>query len=298
MCGRRPDTIFSQYKRATILRRVARRLQVNLFEDIPTYLEFLRLHPAEVTALLHDLLISVTNFFRDAEAFAVLESYIPQLFAGKAAGEEVRVWVAGCATGEEAYSVAMLLSEYAARLETPPSIQVFATDLDEDAIQVARAGVYTATIEADVSSERLRRFFYRENGRYRIKKELRERVLFSVHNLLKDSPFSRLDMVTCRNLLIYLKREAQEDILDVFHFALHSSGLLFLWAAQKVSMTATRFLRPRIGSTACIYAAPRLAPAGRCPDFRSGRRRRAWGGRRCRRLFPRLCRQRARLPFL
>lgn len=226
---------FTQYKRATILRRVARRLQVNLLEDIPTYLEFLRLHPSEVTALLHDLLISVTNFFRDPQAFAVLEGYIPQLFADKKATEEVRVWVAGCATGEEAYSVAIMLSEYAARLDTPPSIQVFATDLDANAIQIARSGVYPATIEADVSSERLRRFFHKDEGRYHIKKELRERVLFSVHNLLKDSPFSRLDMVTCRNLLIYLKREAQEGIFDLFHFALRSSGLLFLGSAESVS---------------------------------------------------------------
>jgi two-component system CheB/CheR fusion protein len=226
---------FAHYKRATILRRVARRLQVNLLETIPSYLDFLRTHPTESTALLQDLLISVTNFFRNPDAFALLESQIPQLFAGKAAHDQVRVWVAGCATGEEAYSVAMLLCEYAGRLEAPPSIQVFATDLDEGVIHIARTGVYPATIEADGSPERLRRFFHKEDGRYRIRKEVRERVLFSVHNLIKDPPFSRLDLITCRNLLIYLKREAQDAVFDLFHFALRPGGLLLLGSSESIS---------------------------------------------------------------
>ena len=226
---------FAHYKRATILRRVARRMQVNLLEDIPGYLAFLQPHPHEALALLHDLLISVTNFFRDAGAFAALQSHVPQLFADKAPSEQVRAWVTACATGEEAYSVAILLMEHAERLDSPPTIQVFATDLDEDAIQVARAGLYPATMEVDVSSERLRRFFHKEEGGYRVKKELRERVLFSTHNLLKDSPFSRLDLVTCRNLLIYLKREAQESVFDLFHFALRTGGLLFLGSAENIA---------------------------------------------------------------
>ncbi|MCW3098166.1 MAG: cheBR [Chthonomonadaceae bacterium] len=226
---------FAHYKRATILRRVARRLQVNLLENVPSYLDFLRTHPTETTALLHDMLISVTNFFRNPDAFAALESQIPQLFADKAAHDQVRVWVAGCATGEEAYSVTMLLSEHAGRLEAPPSIQVFATDLDEEVVQIARTGVYPATIEADVSPERLRRFFLKEEGRYRIRKEVRERVLFSVHNLIKDPPFSRLDLITCRNLLIYLKHEAQEAVFDLFHFALRPGGLLLLGSSESVS---------------------------------------------------------------
>lgn len=232
---------FIHYKRATILRRVARRLQVNLLEDIASYLDFIRTHPAEVTALLHDLLISVTNFFRDHDAFVALESHIPQLFAGKQSNDQVRIWVAGCATGEEAYSVAMLLQEHAGRLDNPPSIQVFATDLDDDVIQIARSGVYPSTIEADVSAERLRQFFYKEQGRYRIKKELRELVFFSVHDLLKDSPFSRLDMITCRNLLIYLKREAQEGIFDIFHFALRPGALLFLGGSEGLNDNHTLF---------------------------------------------------------
>ncbi|MCW3095128.1 MAG: signal transduction histidine kinase with CheB and CheR [Chthonomonadaceae bacterium] len=225
---------FSHYKRATVLRRVARRLQVNLLETIPAYLEFLRTHAAETPALLHDLLISVTNFFRDSEAFAALEIHMPQMFAGKEASEQVRVWVAGCATGEEAYSIAILLYEHASRLTSPPAIQVFATDIDDEVIHYARAGLFPATIEADVSAERLRRFFQKDQGRYRIRKEIREIVLFSPHNLLKDPPFSRLDLTTCRNLLIYLKREAQERVFDTFHYALRPGGLLFLGGSESV----------------------------------------------------------------
>ena len=225
---------FSHYKRATIVRRITRRLQVNLLETIPAYLDFLRTHSVETPALLHDLLISVTNFFRDRDAFSALESHVPQLFAGKESGDQVRVWVAGCATGEEAYSIAMLLYEHASRLTSPPSIQVFATDIDDDVIHFARAGHYPVTIQADVSAERLRRFFQKDQGRYRIKKEIREVVLFSPHNLLKDPPFSRLDMITCRNLLIYLKREAQDRVFDIFHYALRPGGMLFLGGSESV----------------------------------------------------------------
>jgi two-component system CheB/CheR fusion protein len=233
---------FLHYKRATVLRRVARRLQVNLMETIPAYLSFLRTHTAEAHALLHDLLISVTNFFRDPEAFRTLETHVPQLFAGKEPGDQVRVWVAGCATGEEAYSIAMLLHEHASRLPSPPAIQVFATDIDDEVINFARSGLYSATIEADVSPERLRRFFTRDQGRYRIKKEIREIVLFSPHNLLRDPPFSRLDLITCRNLLIYLKREAQEKVFDIFHYALRPGGMLFLGASESLDDTQMQFV--------------------------------------------------------
>jgi two-component system, chemotaxis family, CheB/CheR fusion protein len=223
---------FIHYKRATILRRLARRLQVNSLETIPHYLAFLRQHPAEVRALLQDLLIGVTHFFRDQESFAALEANIPQLFAGKQKDEQVRVWVAGCATGEEAYSIAMLLCEYAEKLESPPGVQVFASDIDEQAIQDARDGVYPTTIEADVSQERLRHFFTRDHGRYRVRKSVREKVLFAAHNVLSDAPFSRLDLVSCRNLLIYLNLKAQEQVFDIFHFALRSGGHLFIGGSE------------------------------------------------------------------
>ncbi len=223
---------FSHYKRATVLRRIARRLQVNSLENIPAYLKFLGQHPAESQALLQDLLIGVTHFFRDRAAFAALEAHIPQLFAGKKAEDQIRLWVAGCATGEEAYSLAMLLCEHAERLPNPPSVQVFASDVDEHAIQDARGGLYPSTIEADVSQERLRRFFRQDHGRYRVRKDLREKVLFAAHNVLRDPPFSRIDLVSCRNLLIYLTPPAQEQVFDIFHFALRAGGLLFVGGSE------------------------------------------------------------------
>ena len=219
---------FSYYKRATILRRISRRMQVNGVHHLPEYLTFLRTHPGEIGALQQDMLVSVTNFFRDRETFAALEERIPDLFAGKGTGDAVRVWIAACATGEEAYSIAMLLCEHAATLDSPPSLQVFATDLDEDAIRKAREGLYPLTITADVSEDRLRRFFIKEQGGYRVRRELREITLFAVHDLLKDSPFSRLDLVSCRNLLIYLDRDAQKRAFEIFHFALRPGSRLFL----------------------------------------------------------------------
>ncbi|MFL6520155.1 MAG: PAS domain S-box protein [Chthoniobacterales bacterium] len=232
---------FSHYKRATILRRIARRLQVNSIESIPEYLNFIRTHPIETRALLQDLLIGVTHFFRDREAFTALEANIPQLFAGKKGEDEVRVWVAGCATGEEAYSVAMLLCEYAQRLERPPNIQVFATDIDEQAIADARDGLYPSMIEADVTPERLREFFLRDHGRYRVRKEIREKVLFAAHNLLRDAPFSRCDLICCRNLLIYLTGKAQSQVFDIFHFSLRSGGLLFIGGSENNSQAQALF---------------------------------------------------------
>ncbi|HEX3800527.1 MAG TPA: CheR family methyltransferase [Verrucomicrobiae bacterium] len=223
---------FSYYKRATILRRIGRRMQVNGIEDLPGYLTYLRTHPGESGALLQDLLIPVTNFFRDRESFQKLEKHIPELFQGKGTGDMVRVWVAACATGEEAYSIAMLLTEYASKLEAPPSIQIFASDLGEEAIQAAREGIYPEAIAADVSEERLRRFFAKEHGCYRVRRELRETVLFALHDLLKDSPFSRIDLISCRNLLIYLNRGAQRRIFEIFHFSLRPDGLLFLGASE------------------------------------------------------------------
>ena len=223
---------FSHYKRATVLRRIARRLQVNSIQDIPEYLDFLRRHSAEARGLLQDLLIGVTHFFRDREAFLALEANIPGLFAGKRREEQVRAWVVGCATGEEAYSIAMLLTEHADKLDSPPTIQVFASDIDDAAIHDAREAIYPSTIEADVSPERLRRFFVKDHGRYRVRKGLREKLLFAAHNILRDAPFSRIDLISCRNLLIYLKQKAQDQVFDIFHFALRPGGLLFVGGAE------------------------------------------------------------------
>ncbi|MEI2415169.1 chemotaxis protein CheB [Orrella sp. JC864] len=232
---------FTNYKRATILRRIGRRMQVNGVDDLAGYLSVLRTRAGEAGALLQDLLISVTNFFRDPECFAALEQRIPELFAGKGPADVVRVWVAACATGEEAYGIAMLLTEHARTLDAPPQIQVFATDLHEDAIRAAREGVYPHTIQADVSDERLRRFFIKEQQGYRIRRELRESVLFAVHDVLKDSPFSRIDLLTCRNLLIYLTKTAQARVLDTFHFAMNPQGILFLGAAESIDEGSPQF---------------------------------------------------------
>lgn len=209
-------------------------MQVNGVDDLAGYLQFLRTHPGESGALLQDLLISVTNFFRDREAFEALAEHIPYIFRNKGHGDSVRVWVPACATGEEAYSIAMLLLENARRLEVAPVLQVFACDLDEEAIQQARSGLYPESITADVDEERLRRFFIKDHRGYRVRRELREMVLFAAHDLLKDAPFSRMDFISCRNLLIYLNRDAQKRVLDTFHFALRPEGRLFLGSSESV----------------------------------------------------------------
>jgi two-component system, chemotaxis family, CheB/CheR fusion protein len=224
---------FSKYKRSTVVRRVARRMQVTRAEDLRQYYDILRDNPEEAQALLGDLLITVTTFFRDNEAFEALKTQvIPSLFDGRDPNETIRVWIPGCATGEEAYSVSMLLLEEASRRDVRPSIQVFGSDLDVRALGLAREGRYPASIETDVSEERLRRFFTREGDGYRVRQELRDVVLFSVHDMLKDPPFSRVDFVSCRNVLIYLDRELQEQVCSTFNYALKAGGFLLLGASE------------------------------------------------------------------
>jgi two-component system, chemotaxis family, CheB/CheR fusion protein len=211
---------FSKYKRSTVVRRIARRMQVNRTEELKNYYEIVRDNTDEVQALLSDLLISVTSFFRDRDAFETLTK-------AKPTGQAIRVWIAGCATGEEAYSIGILLLEQAGRQQTRPPIQIFATDLDVRALTTAREGRYPAAIEADVSESRLRQFFMRDGDHYRVRQELRDIVLFALHDVLKDPPFSRLDLVSCRNVLIYLDRELQEQVCSTFHYALNPNGYLF-----------------------------------------------------------------------
>jgi two-component system, chemotaxis family, CheB/CheR fusion protein len=223
---------FSLYKRSTVLRRLERRLRFNGAATLEDYLPVLRASETEVRALLRDLLISVSSFFRDPDAFAALAEAIPALFEAKGPEDAVRVWVVGCATGEEAYSIGILLHEHAATLADPPKIQIFATDIDEKGYAWGREAFYPASAVAEIPPERLRRHFTQEASGYRIKKPLREGVLFAVHNVLQDPPFSRLDLISCRNLLIYLQPEAQERAIDTFHYALRSQGLLFLGSAE------------------------------------------------------------------
>ena len=233
---------FLHYKRATVLRRIERRLQVNRLADLPAYRDFLREHPEEAAPLLQDMLISVTNFFRDRDAFEALSGeVIGPLVERKQPGEQLRVWVAGCATGEEAYSVSMLLREHADRLSKPLDIQVFATDVDERAIATARKGVYAQGIAEDIAPGRLRRYFLKDRDQFRVSAAVREPVLFAQHNLLSDPPFSRLDMICCRNLLIYLDRDAQARVLGMFRIALKPGGFLFLGTSESTDAAANLF---------------------------------------------------------
>jgi two-component system CheB/CheR fusion protein len=233
---------FSKYKRSTILRRIARRMQITRTDKLDEYYEFLRDHPGEAEALLGDLLISVTTFFRDSEAFDSLRAHVmAHLFDGKAPTDTIRVWVAGCATGEEAYTIAIMLLEETSKHENRPAIQVFGSDLDARALAIAREGRYPAAIEADVSEERLRRFFTREGDHYRVRRELRDLVVFAIHDLLKDPPFSRIDLISCRNLLIYVDRELQSQVCNTFHYALNASGFLLLGPAETADTPAGLF---------------------------------------------------------
>jgi two-component system CheB/CheR fusion protein len=234
---------FSQYRRPTLLRRIARRMQVRELHELNLYLDFLRDHPEEISALLRDLLITVTNFFRDREGFEVLDTeIIPLLFSGKGPDDQVRVWSAGCATGEEAYSIAMMLAEHAAKIPDPSKLQIFATDIDDRAIVNAREGRYPDAISLDISPERLRQFFTKEGDHYQVRKAIREMVLFASHNLLSDPPFSKLDLVSCRNLLIYLNREMQERVLETLHFAIRPDGYLFLGSSESAESVPSLFL--------------------------------------------------------
>ncbi|MGJ7918671.1 CheR family methyltransferase, partial [Massilia sp. LXY-6] len=234
---------FKQYKRATVLRRIERRMQVRGVHTLPEYCTLLEADPRECGALLDDMLIGVTNFFRDREAFEAVErEIIPELFKDKTPTDEVRVWVAACSTGEEAYSLAMLLADHAADMAHPPPFQVFASDIDTDAIAQARSGTYPAAIVTDIAPARLRRHFTKEDDRYHIRKSVRDRILFAAHNVLRDPPFSRLDMVSCRNLLIYLNREVQARVLEMFHFALKPGGYLFLGGSESAESVADFFV--------------------------------------------------------
>ena len=234
---------FSGYKDKTVARRVQRRMQVLQIDEVPDFIERLRKEPQELDALLQDLLIGVTNFFRDPPAFEALErEVIPQLFAGKGPDDTVRVWVPGCSTGEEAYSIAILLREHMPK-QRAPKLQIFASDIDEQSLQIARTGRFPSTIAKDVPPARLERHFVREDGTYRIASDLREICLFSSHNLLRDAPFSKLDLITCRNLLIYLTPELQNRLIPLFHYALNDGGFLFLGTSENVTR------HPRLFST-------------------------------------------------
>jgi len=226
---------FSFYKKSTINRRIERRMNLHDIEDPSTYARYLQEHPDEVKMLFKELLIVVTSFFRDPEAFEVLKKKIlPKYLEGKPESYTVRIWVPGCATGEEVYSLAIILRECMEEMKREFKVQIFGTDIDEDAINTARAGVYPSNISIDVDAERLRRFFVKQENSYRIKKDIRETAIFSIQNVVKDPPFTKMDIISCRNLLIYLENELQNKLLPVFQYSLKQDGILFLGTSETI----------------------------------------------------------------
>ncbi len=233
---------FRAYKQTTVRRRIARRMLLHRIETVREYLDHLRGHPPEVEALRQDMLINVTRFFRDPEAFAVLRrKVLPSLMKKRSSLETLRIWVPGCATGEEAYSIAMCLLEFLGETGAHPPLQIFATDLSASAIERARAGSYPESITADVSPERLRRFFVKQDAGYQVNKALRALVVFAPQDVTADPPFSKLDLISCRNMLIYFSPELQQRIVPVFHYALKPGGFLLLGPAESITGFAHLF---------------------------------------------------------
>lgn len=237
---------FKHYKTATLTRRILRRMQILQISDVATYLGRLRDDQDETQNLFRELLIGITAFFRDPESFkALAEEVIPQLFEGRTASDPVRIWVPGCATGEEAYSLAILCYEHLDRLKTQrdddhakdslPTFQIIASDIDEHALAIARQGVYPLGITESIPETRLKQYFVKRGKRYHAKRNLRESILFSLHNLISDAPFSRQDLISCRNLLVYLGPHLQKKLIPLFHYALRPNGYLFLGPSESIS---------------------------------------------------------------
>ncbi|MDD5462396.1 MAG: chemotaxis protein CheB [Methylococcales bacterium] len=226
---------FSSYKPTTIKRRIARRMNIHQIKNPDKYVNFLQDNPIELDKLCSEFLINVTNFFRDADAFEALSALaLPKLFEGKPDNYELRVWVAGCSSGEEAYSIVILIKEYMEKTGRSLRLQVFATDLDLSAINRAREGLFPSGIAADVSQERLQRFFKQEDSHYRICTEIRDTIIFATQNLIQDPPFTHVDLISCRNLLIYLNAEVQKVLFPQFHYALNPNGFLFLGTSESI----------------------------------------------------------------
>ena len=235
-------TDFSGYKKTTLRRRIARRMAVCRIEKLPDYARELEANVLEARALYEDCLISVTSFFRDPEVFQALsERVLPSLLSARDSDAPVRIWVPGCATGEEVYSIAMCLLEATAELSRNPSLQIFATDLSENALSKAREATYPLNIARDVSAERLQRFFAKVGEQYRISKTIREMCVFARHDVTRDPPYSRMDLISCRNLLIYLEPSLQEVVFATFHYALRPEGFLVVGPAETASASSALF---------------------------------------------------------
>jgi two-component system, chemotaxis family, CheB/CheR fusion protein len=239
---RRSEIDFSEYKQSTVARRIERRLGLNNITSLSDYYDYLQTNPREISILAKELLIGVTRFFRDQDVFTFLtKNTIPSLVRARRNDEPLRVWIAGCSTGEEAYSIAMLLIETMDALGYSRPIKIFATDIDASAITAASAGVYAATSAQEIGEERLQRFFVKTGEEYTISQRVRQMVVFAVHNLIKDPPFSNMDLVTCRNTLIYLQKTAQRRALSVLHFALRPEGVLLLGQSESLAELQSYF---------------------------------------------------------
>jgi two-component system CheB/CheR fusion protein len=233
---------FSHYKQTTIRRRVGRRLAVHKIQDIADYFRYLQQNPGEIQALFKDLVICVTSFFRDPEAFQALEAKVVQeILKNKLLDRPIRIWVAGCGSGEEALSIAILFDVAMDKTGQRYDLQIFATDIDPDAIDKARQGEYPESIAADIAPGLLKKYFVKQDGVYKIKQEIRERVVYAVQNLISDPPFSRLDLISCRNVLIYLDADLQKQLLPLFHFTLNPNGFLFLGSSESIGGAADLF---------------------------------------------------------
>lgn len=235
---------FSHYKKNTTLRRIERRMAVNQIERMEDYVHYLEQNSKEVETLFRELLIGVTSFFRDPDAFDILKKQvIPQLFFNKNPGDTIRVWVPGCSTGEEAYSIAILIREHLDTVKQQFNVQIFATDIDNRSVELARTGLYPASIAADVSPERLTRFFTldRDGHFYQIAKTIREMLIFAEQSLIQDPPFSRLDFISCRNLLIFMDVGLQKNVLYLFHYALNHNGFVFLGSSETIGELSDLF---------------------------------------------------------
>lgn len=226
---------FSNYKETTMYRRISKRANSQRIYNLKEYFEYLQGKPEEIDALFQELLINVTSFFRDAEAFNIIKTKtLPELMISRNEGETIRLWVPGCASGEEAYSLAIILKEIMEYTGKYFKIQIYGTDLDKNAIETASKGFYPENITADISPARIKKFFTEQDGKFHINSEIREMVVFEVHDVLKDPPFNQMDMISCRNLMIYLKSDAQKVLLSIFNHALNGEGLLFLGPCETI----------------------------------------------------------------
>ena len=225
--------IFQTTSKILSYRRLERRMNIAQLDNVQSYIRLLQENPSEIQNLFKELLIGVTNFFRDPESFEKLKKILSELVINKPENRKIRIWIPGCSTGEEAYSVAIILRECMNEAKKNFNVQIFATDIDSDAIEKARIGSYTG-IEPDVSKERLKLFFTKDRGIYKIRKEVRELIVFAPQSVIKDPPFTKLDLVVCRNLLIYFNAELQKKVIPIFHYSLLPNGILFLGSSETI----------------------------------------------------------------